>query len=256
MIIAKRVDCLVGLGEQDTGSVSVVVTSPPYNIGVKYSKYNDNRVDYWEWLFNVFVEIKRVLIEDGHFFLQMGGIAKLPLIPYQALTQALRAEFVLQNQIVWVKNISIGQTSHGQFKPINSKRFVNHTYEFIFHLTKTGKVSIERLSVGVPFTYESNIGRFNHTSNLRCRGSVWFIPYDTIQNKEERYNHPATFPVALPEMCIRLAGVPQGSLILDPFVGVGSTLIACKRLGMRGLGFDIDPDYVRDSNKRVAEIDI
>jgi len=74
--------------------------------------------------------------EDGHFFLVVGGTSTNPIIHYEVLQQALAVGFKFQNEIVWVKNITIGDISYGHFKPINSDRFVNHTYEFIFHLTR------------------------------------------------------------------------------------------------------------------------
>ena len=253
-VVSKAVciDCAAGLNSLPEESVACVVTSPPYNIGVKYEAHNDNRNDYLEWMKSVFVEIKRVLTDDGHFFLQVGGIAKNPTIPWLVLSVALAAGFVIQNQIVWVKSVTVGNESHGHFKPLNSDRFLNQTYEFIFHLTKTGKVPVDRLAVGVPFADKTNIARFDHDRDVRCGGNVWFIPYETANKIKDRPKHPAMFPVALPERCIKLSGVPEGSLVVDPFVGSGTTLVACENLGMEGLGFDIDESYIRYANLRLA----
>jgi site-specific DNA-methyltransferase (adenine-specific) len=248
---AECVDCVAGLDSLPEKSVACVVTSPPYNIGVKYGTHNDNRTDYPEWMRSVCMGIKRVLIDDGHFFLQVGGIATNPLIPWVLLNVALAAGFVLQNQIVWVKSITVENESHGHFKPVNSNRFLNQTNEFIFHLTKTGKVPMDRLAVGVPFADKTNIARFDHEKDVRCRGNSWFIPYETIHKPND---HPAAFPVDLPEMCIKFSGVPEGSLVIDPFVGSGTTLVACEKLGMTGLGFDIDEDYVSYANRRLERL--
>jgi site-specific DNA-methyltransferase (adenine-specific) len=245
-------DCVTGLAELNS-SVSVIVTSPPYNIGLHYDVSDDNKTNYLSWMESVFLACKKALLEDGHFFLQVGGIATRPLIPWEVLSRALMAGFILQNEIVWVKNISLstrGEDSFGQFKPIPSKRLLTNTHEFIFHLTKTGRLPINRLAIGVPLKYKSNVTRFNHKEDLRCRGNVWFIPYETIQSKKER-GHPAIFPVALPEMCIKLAGISQGSLVVDPFVGTGSTLVACKNLKMQGLGFDISAKYCKIARERL-----
>ena len=143
-VISKAVciDCVAGLDSLPENSVACVVTSPPYNIGIKYGTHDDNRDDYLQWLRSVFVEIKRVLADDGHFFLQAGGIPTNLLIPQRVLWEALAAGFVLQNQIVWVKSIAVDGVTYGHFKPVNSKRFCNHTHEFIFHLTKTGTVPV------------------------------------------------------------------------------------------------------------------
>lgn len=172
-------DVIEALKTLASGSVSCAITSPPYNIGKTYNTHTDNRDDYLPWLQTVFTELKRTLKNDGHFFLQMGGIATNPLIPNEVLSRALASGWMLQNQIVWVKSISIGEDSYGPFTPVNSSRFVNQTYEFIFHLTKTGQQPIDRLSIGVPFADKSNIERFAHKHDVRCRGNVWYIPYAT-----------------------------------------------------------------------------
>lgn len=241
---------MLGLNELNEHSVDIVVTSPPYNIGVKYEGHNDTRIDYLPWMHSVFVACLRTLKDNGHFFLQMGGTSTRPLIPQEVLREALEAGFALQNEIVWVKNISIGDRSFGQFKPINSPRFLNHTHEFIFHLTKQGSTEIDRLATGVPFEYASNIKRFTGKAK-RCRGNVWFIPYETVQSKKDKFNHPATFPVALPEMCIKLSGVRTGGLVVDPFAGSGTTLVACERLGMNGIGFEISQQYYQIMKTRL-----
>ena len=252
---AEHVDCLAGILALSK-PISVIVTSPPYNIGLPYKGSDDQKENYLEWMRSIFVACKQALADNGHFFLQVGGIATRPSMPWDVLEQAISANFILQNEIVWVKSISISEKStdsYGQFKPIPSNRLLTNTHEFIFHLTKTGKEPIDRLSVGVPLKYKSNLKRFGHPKDVRCRGNSWFIPYETIQSKSDRHHHPAVFPVALPEMCIKLSGVPKGSLVLDPFVGTGTTLIACERLGMRGVGFDISAEYCKITEDRLKE---
>jgi site-specific DNA-methyltransferase (adenine-specific) len=250
-----HIDCIAGLTSL-CEPISVIVTSPPYNIGLNYHSGSDSKPDYLAWMELVFVACRQALSDKGHFFLQVGGIATRPTIPWEVLSRALSAHFVLQNEIIWVKNISLSEKSkdsYGQFKPVPSERLLTNTHEFIFHLTKTGKEPIDRLAVGVPLKYKSNIKRFGHTQDLRCRGNSWFIPYETIQSKADRHNHPAVFPTALPEMCIKLTGVPKDSLVVDPFVGTGTTLVACGRLGMRGIGFDISSEYCKIAENRLKE---
>jgi site-specific DNA-methyltransferase (adenine-specific) len=166
---------------------------------------------------------------------------------------------VLQNQFTWVKNISIGDVSHGHFKPINSKRYVNVTNESIFHFTKTGNVSLERLAIGVPFMHKSNLhSRSKEKADVvkpdcRCRGNSWYLPYETIQsNAKERGGHPASFPVSLAETCIKLClGTTSGKCVLDPFVGTGTTLVAAQTLGHTGIGIDINPEFLSFARERL-----
>src|SRR6185503_17406051 len=167
---------------------------------------------------------------------------------------AMRDLFRLQNSIIWVKSISIGDESFGHFKPVNSQRFLNHLHEHVFHFTKEGETPLDRLAIGVPFKDKSNIARWGHSEDRRCGGDVWFIPYQTIRSRSQRDHHPSPFPVELAERCIKLHGAPEAAvddgksatgalLVLDPFLGVGSTLLAAQRLGYRGIGIEIDASY-------------
>jgi site-specific DNA-methyltransferase (adenine-specific) len=151
-----------------------------------------------------------------------------------------------------VKSISIQDDTVGHFKPINSKRFLNNNHESIFHFTLDGKVPIDRLAVGVPYKDKTNIARRGHQQDKRCAGNVWYIPYETVQSKTEKFNHPAGFPVALPERCIRLTGHDNG-VVLDPFMGTGSTLVAAERCGWQGIGIDVDQQYADTAIQRLQQ---
>ncbi len=158
--------------------------------------------------------------------------------------------FKTQNIFHWIKSISIPESniSVGHFKPINTPRFVNQCHEFVFHFTKNGNVPLDKLSIGVSYADKSNITRWNHGNTKRDRGNTWFIPYET---KNGNMRHPCEFPVKLPEMCIMLHGVKNDLFVYDPFMGIGSTAIACKRLGVRCVGTEIDPEYVDVANQRL-----
>jgi site-specific DNA-methyltransferase (adenine-specific) len=244
-------DCLTELSLMDSASVDVVVTSPPYNIGIAYRSYDDNRpkASYLEWLTEVGRQISRVLRWDGSFFLNIGSTNSDPWVAFE-VALALREVFVLQNSILWAKSVSIGDDTVGHFKPITSKRFLNNNHESIFHFTKTGDVKIDRLSVGVPFKDKSNISRWGHDRDRRCAGNVWFIPYKTVRSKAQKFDHPAGFPTELPARCIKLHGV-NGATVLDPFAGAGTTLVAAESLGCVGIGIEIDRQYAEKAVERL-----
>jgi site-specific DNA-methyltransferase (adenine-specific) len=246
-------DCADVLAVMPERSVDVTVTSPPYNIGVKYRSYDDSgdRAGYLAWLGSIGARLRRVLKEDGSLFLNVAGTSSDPWIAWQA-AGAMRENFVLQNAIVWVKSVSIGDDTHGHFKPVNSRRYLNHTHEHVFHFTKTGDVPLDRLAVGVPFKDKSNIARWGHDRDRRCAGDVWFIPYETIRTKAARHHHPSPFPSALAERCIKLHGGTD-AVVLDPFLGIGSTLVAAQRLGCRGIGIEVDPGYAEAAAWRLRE---
>ncbi|CAB3288476.1 putative Site-specific DNA-methyltransferase (cytosine-N(4)-specific) [Methanocaldococcus lauensis] len=106
-------DCLEGMKKLKDKSVDVVVTSPPYNIGIKYNKYSDNlsREDYLNWIEEVVKEIKRVLKDDGSFFINIGYTAKDPWIAFD-VANVIRKHFKLQNTIHWIKSIAIQKSKY------------------------------------------------------------------------------------------------------------------------------------------------
>jgi site-specific DNA-methyltransferase (adenine-specific) len=143
----------------------------------------------------------------------------------------------------------------GHYKPINSKRFLNDCHEYIFHLTNNGDVSLDRLSVGVPYQHKTNVERWSSGgSGLHCRGNTWFIPYETIQSRDKERPHPATFPVALPSRCITLHGPENAKLVMDPFLGIGSSAVASADMGLNFIGFEIAEDYWTESCERVERV--
>lgn len=248
-------DCFDHMASLPDGAVDVVVTSPPYNIGTEYASFDDrsSRDDYLSWMACFFAEVARILHPQGSLFLNVSGSCEDPWVPMQVAAEA-GAHLVLQNRIAWVKSISIGEESHGHFKPINSPRFLNPTFEDLFHFTHAGRTTVDRLAVGVPYAHKSNVDRWKgrEPRDLRCAGSSWFIPYETIASRSrDRGDHPATFPVELASRCIRLHGVRPDLNVLDPFLGSGSTLVATLRLGLHGIGTEIERRYVDHAVERI-----
>ena len=287
-IILHRRDCISGMQDLvEPESVDVVVTSPPYNLGVDYASYDDKvpRTEYLDWIEAWGDALLRVLSRRGSLFLNVSGKPSQPWGPFEIL-QRLRSRFALQNTLHWIKSIAIdtGQAqgtlggisdsqgisggssctagsgsagdaeapaksvTAGHYKPINSRRYVNDCHEYIFHLTRFGDVELDRLAVGVEYQDKSNVGRWSGAKDdLRCRGNTWFIPYRTIQSRDRERPHPATFPVRVPEMCIRLHGLQRVDRVMDPFLGLGHTALACKGLGLSCLGFELDEGYFSEA---------
>jgi site-specific DNA-methyltransferase (adenine-specific) len=254
-------DCLEGMAEIASATIDLVVTSPPYNLGIAYSRYSDRqeRGAYLGWCHAWASELRRVLKPDGSFFLNLGAAPSNPLLPHE-LVLRLRELFVLQNTIHWIKAISIDDdrgktTPRGHFKPISSPRYLNDCHEYIFHLTPEGRTPIDRLALGVPYADKSNIARWGHTKgkDCRCRGNTWFIPYQTIQRRAKERPHPATFPVQLADWCIKLHGGPRVESMLDPFLGIGNSAVAAKCCSVKKfIGFEIDEDYLAEARRRIG----
>jgi site-specific DNA-methyltransferase (adenine-specific) len=247
-------DCLSVLPDLEAGSVDVVVTSPPYNLGLAYRGYDDRLAEdeYLAWLERVAVQVRRVMKPEASFFLNISGSSSAPWMPFELIVR-LRPLFALQNHIVWIKSIATRDDAIGHFKPVGGRRFVHHNHEHIFHLTQSGDVKLNRLAIGVPFKDKSNIARRGHPKDLRCRGNTWFIPYDTVQSKAAKFHHPSTFPIALPRWCIRLHG-REDAVVLDPFMGTGTTVLAAELENAHGIGIDSDASYVEIARRRLAEM--
>ena len=260
-------DCLTLLPALAPGSVSAIVTSPPYNLGVRYRSYADTlpRDRYLRWTGEWIQAAQAVLAPEGSIFLNVGA---RPTDPWTAIDIALaaRPHVVLQNTVHWVKSIAIDRDAAGasagldrdlalgHYKPINSARFVNDCHEFVFHFTHTGRVPLDRLALGVPYQDRSNITRWRSAGGgRRCRGNIWFLPYETIQNRDEDRPHPATFPSQLPEFCLRLHGLSRLRTVADPFLGLGSSAVACARLGVDFAGIEIDEAYLQEAIERTKQ---
>ncbi len=258
----RQGDCVVGMKDLPDESVDIVVTSPPYNLGIKYQDYDDNlsSEDYLAWSLEWAGEVKRILKPEGSFFLNVGASPANPWMPHE-LALTLRDLFQLQNTIHWIKSITVepkeaDPVSVGHFKPINSKRFLNDCHEFVFHFTKSGKVPVDRLAVGVPYADKSNIARWSHTEgkDKRCRGNNWYVPYETIASRSKDRPHPATFPVELARKCILLhGGEPKELTMMDPFLGIGHAAEAAgeSEIG-KFIGFEIDEVYLEESERRLG----
>jgi site-specific DNA-methyltransferase (adenine-specific) len=245
-------------------SVSAMVTSPPYNLGIRYRTYDDSlpKRRYLSWTGEWIGAAARVLDTTGSLFLNVGG---KPTDPWTALdvAQAARRYLALQNTIHWIKSIAIDRDATGEavklgadvaighYKPINSDRFINDCHEFIFHFTPKGCTPLDRRAIGVAYQDASNIARWRTGgSNRRCRGNTWFIPYETIQRRDKDRPHPATFPPRIPEYCLRLHGLERMTTAMDPFLGLGSSAVAAAQLGVEFIGVEMDKHYLAEAIER------
>ena len=136
-------NCFLGMKQLPEGSVDVVVTSPPYNIGVKYGVYDDkiHREAYLDWLEEWSSEVRRVLAPAGSLFLNIGAKPKDPWGPLETAMR-FRNRYCLQNTIHWIKSIAIDRAGNGDdhglkedinvghIKPINSRRYLSDAHEY------------------------------------------------------------------------------------------------------------------------------
>ena len=105
----------------------------------------------------------------------------------------------------------------------------------------------------MPYQHKSNVTRWKEKRDLRDRGNVWFIRYENKQGGFEPILHPTVFPEKLPYLCIKLHGIRKNMVVYDPFMGIGTTALACLKLGVNFVGTDIDEKYVKIANNRIEE---
>ncbi|HVA09260.1 MAG TPA: DNA methyltransferase [Acidimicrobiales bacterium] len=256
----KVESCICGdarhMDELADDSVALVVTSPPYFAGKQYEEELDREgvpgsyLEYLQLLREVFAECKRVLEPGGRIAV---NVANLGRKPYRSLAADVMS--VLQDdlrllprgEIIWQKGGGAsGSCAWGSFRSPTNPVLRDVTERVIvaskgrFGRAKSPK---ERRAAGLP--YESTI-RADDFMALTL--DVWDIPPESAN----RVQHPAPFPVELPLRLIELYSF-AGDLIVDPFMGSGSTVIAARRSGRHGIGYDLDPAYVELARARVAE---
>jgi len=238
-----------------TGSVALVVTSPPYFAGKQYEEsLGENGVPatYFEYLTllrDVFAECKRVLEPGGRIAV---NVANLGRRPYRSLagdvTDILQdLGLLLRGEVVWWKGRAAGGScAWGTFqRPSNpvlrdvTERIVIASKGRFDRALKPG----QRLGRGLPSTATITRDEF-----LEATTDLWELPTESAT----RVGHPAPFPVELPRRLIDLFTY-EGDVVLDPFMGSGSTAVAAVRTGRRYLGFDTDQAYIDTATRRIAE---
>lgn len=217
-------------------NIDLIITSPPY-------KDEDN---YSDELIREFATLSYKNLKDNSLmFMNFGHLANFKSRPFKAAIIVEECGFSLIDTIVWVKN---------HYRPLQGKKRVNNLTEFIFMFSK-GEPEIDRLSIGVPYTDKSNVKRWKGAdgNDLKCGGNVWYIPYETIKDKSQKL-HNDRFPIGLPENCIKLAGLPKRALVVDPFMGSGTTALAAKKLSMDYWGCEINKEHYKTSVDRLSKV--
>ncbi|MBN1275771.1 site-specific DNA-methyltransferase [Candidatus Woesearchaeota archaeon] len=240
--------------EVDDESVSLVVTSPPYNININYGNkhvngravekkgiaYHDNREEeeYRKLLENVFNECKRVLKKDGSIWVNIKNrfVNGVIIPPFWLLD--FFSDMYLKNIIIW--NFDWGGSTSKRFSP---------RYEYVFWFTKSKDNYIFNLDeVKVPaLNYRPD--RFK--SQMKNPSDVWYIQM-VSGNYPERTTHPAQYPEELIERIVKFAS-NKGDVVLDPFIGSGTTARIAKDLERKYIGYDTEQEYVNMAEIRLKQ---
>ena len=238
------------------GSVALVVTSPPYFAGKQYEEELEREgvpasyLEYLEMLRGVFAECARKLEPGGRIAV---NVANLGRKPYRSLSADVihilqdDLKLLLRGEVIWRKGEgAAGNCAWGSFRNA-ANPVVRDITERVIIASKgrfdRAKGRPERERSGLPSESTIDADEF-----MAATLDVWDIPPESAR----RVSHPAPFPVELPERLIRLYTY-KGDLVLDPFMGSGSTLVAAARLDRRFVGYDLDPTYVDIARLRVRD---
>lgn len=232
-------DCLEVMRVMPEKSIDLCVTSPPYNLGIDYNGQDDylDLDDYYGWCKDWMSEIFRLLKDNGRFalnhYLSCGTSKRryAPLMTLNGIAEGIGFEH--HGLAVWNDITLTKRTAWGSWLSASAP-YVNNPYEGILILHK-GEWNIGK--------GESDIDKDEF---MEATSGVWNL--STERNRE----HPAPFPESLPTRCIRLLSF-VGGVVLDPFVGSGTTMIACHKTNRNGIGIEIDPDYFAIAERRIKE---
>lgn len=242
-----RGDALEFLSALPPSLVDLTVTSPPYNIGKPY----ENRLaldDYIDWCEQWIRQVHAATTPTGAFWLNVGylqvpGKAKALPIPYLLWN---RVAFFLVQEVVW--NYGAGVASRRSFSPRNEKFlwFVKSEQSYVFDLDAVRDPNVK-------YPNQKKNGRLKCNPLGKNPTDVWTFPKVTSganRSARERTSHPAQFPLAVVDRIVKACSCP-GDLVLDPFIGSGTTAEAALQRGRAVVGFEMRSDYMEIARKRV-----
>jgi DNA modification methylase len=219
-------------------SVHLMVTSPPYNVGKDYDD-DLTHEQYMQLIGNVMRETFRVLVDGGRALVNVANLGRKPYIPLHAyiIEQAAIAGFHMRGEVIWNKSAGAGtSTAWGSWMSASNPTLRDtHEYILVFQKPPFGRKKVEGK--------ESTITRDEF---LEFTKSVWEFPPQSAK----QVGHPAPFPEELPRRAIELYTF-SGEVVLDPFMGTGSTALAAVNNNRHFVGYDVSSDYVELAQQRL-----
>jgi site-specific DNA-methyltransferase (adenine-specific) len=230
------------MAEVPDGSVQLIVTSPPYNVGKEYNAYNDTVEfkEYKEFLYRVWTECKRKLCTGGRIAVNVAGTFRSPYIPMETVVtnQLNELGLLMRGVIYWNKGSSVGvSTAWGSWRQPNA--ILRDVGEFIVVFCKDEY----KLSNG------NRVSTITADQFTEYTKSMW----DFQAADSRREGHPAPFPEELPKRLIQLYTY-LGDTVLDPFVGTGTTCKVAKAWGRKSIGYEVDETYKPLIERKITSV--
>ena len=218
--------------------VSLTVTSPPYNVG-KLSDNNLSDEDYWKLMRQCFKEVYRVTESGGRLVLNVANLGRKPYIPFSNMFTDLMLDlgFLMRGEIIWQKSKGANANFAWGSWLSASNPVIRDIHEYCLVFSKEGmsKGSKGKSTIEKDEFMESTL-------------SIWNIN----PARAKKIGHPAPFPVELAERFIYLYSYEK-DLILDPFIGSGTTALAASKLKRSYIGYEVNAEYCKLAEKRLAE---
>ena len=217
--------------------VSLTVTSPPYNVG-KLSDSNLEDDEYWKLIEKCFGEVYRVTESGGRLVINVANLGRKPYIPFSNMFTEimLNLGFIMRGEIIWQKSKGANANFAWGSWLSASNPVIRDIHEYCLVFSKDG------MSKGVKDTSTLEKDEFMDSTL-----SIWNIN----PARAKKIGHPAPFPEELVKRFINLYSYEK-DLILDPFIGSGTTAIAAKNLNRNYIGYEINEDYCDLANKRIT----
>jgi site-specific DNA-methyltransferase (adenine-specific) len=220
-------------------SVHLMITSPPYNVTKEYD--DDLKLeDYLNLLEAVLKEIWRTLVPGGRAAINVANVGRKPYIPLHSYFIEImnKIGFLMRGEIIWNKAASAGiSTAWGSFASA-SNPCLRDVHEYILIFSKL----TDKLEKG---SKKDTISKENF---VEWSKSIWEFPAASAK----KIGHPAPFPEELPSRLIEFYSY-EGDIILDPFIGSGTTAIAALKLNRHYIGYEISPEYIDLAYKRISD---
>ena len=228
-------------------SLHLMITSPPYNVSKEYD--NDLSLnEYLNLLKNCFTETYRVLVDGGRACINIANIGRKPYIPLSDYVSKIMIEigFNMRGEIIWNKSAGAGiSTAWGSFQSA-SNPILRDVHEYILIFSK-GNYKRERNKE------EKELRKDNITKEefIEWTKSVWTMNTESAK----RIGHPAPFPEELPNRLIKLFSFTN-DIVIDPFMGSGTTAIAAIKNNRNFVGYEINKEYINLANNRILNLKI
>jgi DNA modification methylase len=218
--------------------VSLTITSPPYNVG-KLSDSDLSDEEYWNLITKCFKEVYRVTESGGRLVINVANLGRKPYIPFSNLFTDLMIDlgFLMRGEIIWQKSKGANANFAWGSWLSASNPVIRDIHEYCLVFSKEG------MSKGTKGTSTLEKDEFMDSTL-----SIWNIS----PARAKKIGHPAPFPVELAERFINLYSY-ENDLVLDPFIGSGTTALAAKNLQRSYVGYEINPEYCDLAEKRLSE---